>query len=232
MIGIEVVFRCRLSWCNGSHAGPGGDDERTVGTGERGSHRLNGFPVGFAVCDKLREVVVEGGMDDAVRHGCSTVQAVQVFQIASKHFGTRRHQGLGACFRSAQSKYLMAGLDEFGNNDRTDETGRAGNKNTHDEFTFVSVEDFCCRPMGLNISAYIHTINAIKSVLLVQSSGDLWIRYQMCCRCSNREVMSPGDSRSRVRRRSNGRSIPASSAMPWYPVNAGYRWKVFPKRYC
>src|SRR5450830_1619080 len=60
MIGIEVVFRCRLSWCNGSHAGPGGDDERTVGTGERGSHRLNGFPVGFAVCDKLREVVVEG----------------------------------------------------------------------------------------------------------------------------------------------------------------------------
>jgi hypothetical protein len=45
--------------------------------------------VGLTVSRILREIVVKGGVDDAIRQGRSTAQAFQIFQIAAMHLGTR-----------------------------------------------------------------------------------------------------------------------------------------------
>ena len=100
--------------------GPGGDDQGAVGARERGAERLDGAPIDLAVLLELREVVDEGGVDHAIRHGRAAAQAFQVFEVASMHLGTGGDERLGARIRASEAEHLMARVDELLNDGRTD----------------------------------------------------------------------------------------------------------------
>jgi hypothetical protein len=53
--------------------------------------------------------VIEGRVDDAIRYGCSTAQAFEVFQITSMHLCTGVDKSLGARVGASKTKHLMAG---------------------------------------------------------------------------------------------------------------------------
>jgi hypothetical protein len=88
--------------------------------------------------------VVEGAVDDAIRFCRAAAQAFEVVKIAALYLGAGGDERLGARLRPRQSEYLMAGVDEFRNDGGADKAGSAGEKNTHDEFSFASVEGHCC----------------------------------------------------------------------------------------
>jgi len=50
----------------------------------------------------------EAGMNHGVRLGCSTAQALQVFQIAPMHLGTGSCKTFGPRLRAGQTKHLVA----------------------------------------------------------------------------------------------------------------------------
>ncbi len=50
-------------------------------------------------------------VNHAIRHGCSTAQAFQVFKIASMHLGTGSDERLGARIRASKTEHLMARVD-------------------------------------------------------------------------------------------------------------------------
>ena len=75
--------------------------------------------------------MIEGGVNDTVRLGRPAPKALRIFQVASMYLGSGRDQRLGAFVRPRQSKHLMASLDEFWNDDGTDEAGRAGDEYAH-----------------------------------------------------------------------------------------------------
>jgi hypothetical protein len=76
--------------------GTGGDDQEALGASERGAESLDGSPIYLADFLEFREVVDKSGVNHAIRHGCSTAQAFQVFQIASMHLRARGDKRLGA----------------------------------------------------------------------------------------------------------------------------------------
>ena len=88
------IVLCREAVGRGGQ--PGGDDQRPIRTFKRVAHHLDGTLVCLTVLRKLREVVIEGGLNDAVRHGCPTAQASQVFQISSMHLSASSDQRRGA----------------------------------------------------------------------------------------------------------------------------------------
>ncbi len=106
-----MFFRRGLTWRSAPHAGSGGDDQGAVRSGERGAESLDGAPVPLANLHELREVVVEGGVDHAVRLGRPAAQTLQVFQIPSMNLGPAASR-----IRPSQSEHLMAIVDEFRNN--------------------------------------------------------------------------------------------------------------------
>jgi hypothetical protein len=65
-------------------------------------------------------------MDHAIRLGGAATQALQVFESASMYLGAGGGERLGSRIRPRQSEDLMAGVDEFRNDGRTDKAGRAG----------------------------------------------------------------------------------------------------------
>ncbi|MNY72076.1 hypothetical protein D3C86_2105510 [compost metagenome] len=75
--------------------------------------------------------MVEGGVDHRVGRGRGAGQAVLVVQVAAHRFGARRLQRPHAGFGAAQPQHLVAVRDQFLNDGRPDEAGRAGNENTH-----------------------------------------------------------------------------------------------------
>jgi hypothetical protein len=96
----------------------------------------------LTIRDELRKVVIKGGVDDAIRHGRrSAAQTFQVFKITSMHLGSGGIKGLGACLRPRQSEYLMARVDQFPNNGRTDKTCSTSYEYTHHGFSFTSLHD-------------------------------------------------------------------------------------------
>ncbi len=66
-----------------------GDHERPVRAQQHLADRLDRLAVVVAVLLKLREVVVEGQVNDAVRLGRSVAQAVEVLDVAMLHLGAR-----------------------------------------------------------------------------------------------------------------------------------------------
>jgi hypothetical protein len=75
--------------------------------------------------------VVKGGVDHAIGGGCSTAQTVQVFKVASMHLGTSGDKRLGPRIRASKTEHLMARVNEFLNNGRTDKACSAGDENSH-----------------------------------------------------------------------------------------------------
>ena len=100
------------------------------------------------------------------------------------HLGTPGDERLGARIRASEPQHLMARIDEFLNNGRTDKAGRPGDENTHHEFSLASLRD-CLRSLVVaKLGAREKTIYAGKSAILSQSSGMApWIRSPTSCRC-------------------------------------------------
>ena len=139
MVGIEVIFRGWLAGHRVSHAGAGGDDQGVVRACQGRAERLNGAPVSFADGDEVREVVVEGAMDDAVGLGGAAAQTVQVFQVAAMDLGAGGGESLSACVGAGQAQNLVTCLNELLHNGRADESGGAGDEYTHDDFSLVEL---------------------------------------------------------------------------------------------
>jgi hypothetical protein len=131
VIGIEDVFGRGLPWPGIPHSRPGGDDQGPVRSGERATERFDGAPVLLAIRHEFREVVVEGGVDQAVRFRRPAAQTVEVFKIPSVCLGSRGNERAGARIRPRQSEDPMASVDEFRNNGRTDKAGRSGDEYAH-----------------------------------------------------------------------------------------------------
>ena len=115
----------------------GGDEQRAVGAFEHRAERLDGAPVRRAVFGEFREIVVEGGMDHAIRPGCSAAQTVQILDVAAKHLGAAGGERPGARLRTRQAKHLMACSEKFLDDGRADKAGGTGDENTHHDFPFA-----------------------------------------------------------------------------------------------
>ncbi len=129
--GVEDVLAGQLAMSGAAHADAGRDHQRPVGTGERGAERGNDMAVLFAVLDKPREIMVERRVDHGVRLRRTIAQALGILERAAMHLGARGGQRIGAGVGTGDADHLVACLDEFGNQRRTDETGRTGEKDTH-----------------------------------------------------------------------------------------------------
>ena len=132
----RIVFGREAARTEQSRAG--GDEERAVRPRERGAEGLNGAPVDRRVRVKLREVMDEGGVNHAVGCRGARAQAVQVLERPAMHLGPGSDERVGAGLRACQTEHLMARVNQFSNNGRTDEAGGSRDKDTHALFSFRS----------------------------------------------------------------------------------------------
>src|SRR6185437_3584011 len=91
---------------------PGGGDQWPVGPGERVCKRLNGALVDLGAVLETREVVDEGGVNDAIRHGGAFAEAIEVLEIAALRLCARRGQRFRAVIRAGEAENLVARVDE------------------------------------------------------------------------------------------------------------------------
>jgi hypothetical protein len=89
--------------------------------------------------------VDKGGVNHAIRQGCSTAQAFQIFQIASMNLGAAGGQGRSGRIGAGKPQHLMARLDELLNHRGTDKAGSTGYEHTHYDFSFTLMTNaaFC-----------------------------------------------------------------------------------------
>jgi hypothetical protein len=73
----------------------------------------------------------EGGVDNAVRPGCSRTQAFQVIKIASLRLSAGSSKRFGTRIRTRQPEDLMACVDQFPDNGRANEACGSCNENSH-----------------------------------------------------------------------------------------------------
>ena len=78
----------------------------------------------------------EGGVDHAVR-GCGACAQLSSRRRAAMHFGAGGGERFGRRIGTSKTKHLVARTDQFLDNSRADKSGRAGNKDTHEEFLRV-----------------------------------------------------------------------------------------------
>jgi hypothetical protein len=102
-----------------------------VGAHQPGAERFDGATVLLAIGDEVGKVVVEGAVDHAFRQGGPATQAVRVLQVAAMRFRTGGLQCPGARVRARHAEHPVPRPDEFRDDGRADETGRAGNEDTH-----------------------------------------------------------------------------------------------------
>ena len=133
-----ILFCRRAARRTVCHARPGGDEQRPVGAGQRRAQGLNDAPVYLANFLELREIVNEGSVDHAVRHGRALAQAFEVIKIAAMHLSARGHKRLGAGLRAREAQHLMARVNELWNDGGTDKAGSSGDKDTHILFSFLN----------------------------------------------------------------------------------------------
>jgi len=87
--------------------GPGGDDQGSARSRESGAERLDRGPVRLAGRRDVREVVDEGGVDDAIRCSRRAPQAVEILESAPMHFGAGGGERLGGCIRPSEAEHSM-----------------------------------------------------------------------------------------------------------------------------
>jgi hypothetical protein len=143
-LGRQVLCRqvlCRKA-TGSEEPGPGGDDQRALRAGERRAERLDGVPVDLAVRLELREIVDEGGVDDPVRERSAAAQAFEILEIAAMGLRSRRGKGRRSRIRAGEADYLVSRGDQFADDGRANEAGRAGDEDTHEKFS-----RFRCAPL-------------------------------------------------------------------------------------
>ena len=131
--------------------GPRGDDQGAVGAGERGAESLDGAPVYLAVLLEFREVVDEGGINHAIRHGRSAAQAFQVLKIAPMDLDAGGDERLGARIGASKTEHLMARANELLNNGGTDKACGASDESTHHDLSLNSFDDRVRGPVAIEI---------------------------------------------------------------------------------
>jgi len=65
----------------------------------------------------------------------SDTQAVQVVHVAAEDLRPATGERLGARIRTAEPDHVMACVDEFRNQKRTDKAGGAGKKHSHEVYS-------------------------------------------------------------------------------------------------
>jgi hypothetical protein len=81
----------------------------------------------------LREVVVEGGVDHAVRRGRAATQAIKIFERAAMDRSAGGGERLPTDIRAREAEHPMSFGDQFLNDSRAYESGCTGNKDAHEE---------------------------------------------------------------------------------------------------
>ncbi|ESY89879.1 hypothetical protein X741_28830 [Mesorhizobium sp. LNHC229A00] len=109
-----------------AHADARGDHQRPVGAGECLTERGDDTAVLFAILGEPRKIMVERGVDHGFRLGRAVAQALGILEGSPIHLGTGGSQRLGTRVGAGDADDLISGLKKFGNEGRTDETGRAG----------------------------------------------------------------------------------------------------------
>jgi hypothetical protein len=137
VIEVEYVFPRGLAGAGVAHARSGRDDQRTVGPLECGAQRLDRVPVLVAIRHEVREIMVEGGVDDGVCLRRSGAKAVRILQRAPVHLCAGRHQRSGAGVGSGQADHLMPGIEQFGQNMRADKACRTREKYAHGKLRLI-----------------------------------------------------------------------------------------------
>jgi hypothetical protein len=134
----RIIFRGRLTRHGIRQPGAGCDDQWSVGADENRAERLDHAAVVLTVRREFREVVIEGQVDEAVRAGSPSLEAVQVFNRPAMDLGTRSSQRHGLFIRTAETEDLMACGDQLLDDGRPDESGGTGNEYTHEKVSMFS----------------------------------------------------------------------------------------------
>src|SRR5262249_55590222 len=79
----------------------------------------------------VREVVDEGGVDDAIRCSRSALQAVKILESPPMNLGPSGGKRLGRCLRTCEAEHSMPRADQLLDDGGTDETRGAGDEDTH-----------------------------------------------------------------------------------------------------
>jgi hypothetical protein len=108
-----------------------GDEQGTIGAFERIAERLDRQSVLRAILGEFREVVDEGRVDHAVGCGRAAAQPVQILDGAAVHLGARCRKRCGSLVRPGEPEHGVAGADQFLDDGRADEAGRAGDEDMH-----------------------------------------------------------------------------------------------------
>src|SRR4029077_786538 len=103
--------------------GPGGDAQAAPRARERGAERRDDAPIGLTVLLEPREVVVERGMNHAVRGGRSALQAVEISERAAVDVGACRGEGRRRRIRAREAEYVVPCRDELLYDGGADEAG-------------------------------------------------------------------------------------------------------------
>jgi hypothetical protein len=79
----------------------------------------------------IREVVMEGGVDDPLRRSRATAQAVQILQRTALDIGSGRSKRRGGRILARQAEHRMPSAEQLAHDGRANISGRTRNKNTH-----------------------------------------------------------------------------------------------------
>src|SRR5258708_7441095 len=115
----------------------GSDDERAAGADQRLGHGFDSAPVcrcGIRPADA--EVVVVGGVNDAVRSGRSSAQAFEVIEVAAMNGCTTGCNQFGGCGRSGQAYDAVPSGEQLANDRRANESGRARHEYAHGQASY------------------------------------------------------------------------------------------------
>ena len=134
---IGYIFFGREAARRNDDPGPGGDDQGAAGASERGAESLDGVPVYLTISRPLREVVDEGCVNHAFAGTGAGGEALCIRQIAPMRLYPPLRQLFCGVIAARQSEHLMARVDEFLNNGRTDKACRTCDEDTHYDFSFT-----------------------------------------------------------------------------------------------
>ena len=137
VIDIDVPFGRGPARPGRPQRGARRDDQGPVGPGERAAQGLDGEPVLLAIGHEVREVMVERGVDHAVRPRRPRAQTPRVFETPPVHLDARGLQGPGPGVRPRQPEDPMARAQQFPHHGRAHEPGRARYENAHSDFPFL-----------------------------------------------------------------------------------------------
>jgi hypothetical protein len=97
-----------------------------AGPFKRPTECLDGTPIRLRRRSIIIKVMYECGVDDAIGCGRSGAQALEIFERAAMHLGSRGSNGYCALIGAGATDHLIAWVDELLNNCGTYETGGAG----------------------------------------------------------------------------------------------------------